>query len=310
MSALAAAVEEYLALRRSLGFALAGIDGLLGDFVAHLEAAGLDTITTEAALAWATKPASADPSWHAKRLGYVRRFATYLHALDPRCEVPPEGLLVNRPCRAKPHLYSDSEVVALMAQARLLTPRLWAATFETFIGLLSVTGLRPGEALRLDRSHVDFDAGILRVLDSKFHDSRELPLHPSTVDALDAYARLRDELCSHPTGPAFFVAANGTRFRHGALNQTFVGLLVGAGLEPPPESGRPRPRPHDFRHSFALRSVLGWYRAGADVGALLPSLSTYLGHLNPAATYWYLSATPELLALAARRVHQRQEASR
>jgi len=166
MSALGDAVVDYLALRRSLGFALRDHDHLLGGFVADLETAGLDTITTEAALAWATRSVDAHPAWHAKRLGYVRRFAVYLHALDPRCEVPPEGLLGGRPCRAKPHLYTDGEVAALMAQARLLVPRLRAATFETLIGLLAVTGIRPGEALRLDRSHVDLDNATLRVLDS------------------------------------------------------------------------------------------------------------------------------------------------
>lgn len=302
MSALDDAVVDYLALRRSLGFALRDHDHLLGGFVAELETAGLDTITIEAALAWATRSGDAHPAWHAKRLGYVRRFAVYLHAVDPRCEVPPEGLLGGRPCRAKPHLYSDDEVTALMAQARRLMPRLRAATFETLIGLLAVTGIRPGEALRLDRSHVDLDNGALKVLDSKFHDSRELPLHPSTVDALAAYAGLRDELCPHPGDPGFFLAATGTRLRHNTFNTTFVRLLRGAGLDPPPGS-TPRPRPHDFRHSFALATVLGWYRGGLDVEARLPSLSTFLGHLGPAATYWYLSATPELLALAAQRVY-------
>lgn len=310
MSGLAAAVEDYLALRRSLGFALRDQDRLLGGFVAHLEAAGLDTITTEAALAWATQPADADPSWHAKRLGYVRRFAVYLHGLDARTEVPPHDLLPNRPRRARPHLYSDEEVVALMAQARLLVPRLRAATFETVVGLLAVTGMRPGEVLRLDRSNVDLDAGALRVLDSKFHDSRELPLHPSTIEALAAYGQLRDQLCPHPVGPSFFISVTGRRLGHHALNQTFVGLLRGAGLEPPAEVGWSRPRPHDFRHRFAVTTVLGWYQAGADVEPRLPWLSSYLGHVDPAATYWYLSATPELLALAAQRVEIGRRASR
>lgn len=308
MSDLAAAVEDYLGLRRSLGFALRDQDRLLASFVAHLDAAGLDTVTTEAALAWATQPVNADPSWHAKRLGYVRRFAVYLHALDDRHEVPPRDLLAERPRRARPYLYSDDEVVALMAQARLLVPRLRAATFETIVGLLAVTGMRPGEVLRLNRSNVDLGAGTLRVLDSKFHDSRELPLHPSTIEALAAYGRVRDQLCPHPAGTSFFISPAGTRLRHQTLNATFVALLRGAGLESPCAAGRPRP--HDFRHRFAVATVLGWYRAGDDVQARLPWLSSYLGHLDPAGTYWYLSATPELLALAARRVEQHRGASR
>jgi integrase/recombinase XerD len=306
MSALAAAVEDYLAVRRTLGFTLRDDHWLLADFVAQLEAAGLDTITTEAAVAWATQPADASPSWHAKRLGCVRRFAVHLHALDARCEVPPHGLLPCRARRARPHLYSDDEVTALIDQARRLVPRLRAATFETLIGLLAVTGMRPGEALRLNRGHVDLDNGVLRVLDSKFHHSRELPLHPTTVEALAAYSRLINRVGPQPARPSFFISITGSRLRHGDLNQTFVRLLRGAGLEPPAESGRPRPRPHDLRHSFAVRSVISWYRADADVQALLPSLSTYLGHLDPAATYWYLSATPELMALAARRAGQQR----
>lgn len=310
MSRLTTAVEDYLALRRSLGFSLHGLDRLLLGFVAFLETAELDTVTIEAALAWATLPTGAHPSWHAKRLGYVRRFAVYLHALDPRCEVPPCDLLPSRPRRRKPHLYSDEEVAALMAQARLLTPDLRAATYETVIGLLAVTGMRPGEVLRLDRSHVDLDAGVLHVFDSKFHDSRQLPVHPSTVKALAAYTSLRDQLCPDPAGPAFFVSAAGTRLRHGVLNQTFAQLRRAAGLQPSPGSRRASPRPHDFRHTFAVRAVLGWYCGGTDVAARLPSLATYLGHSDPAGTYWYLTSTPELLAHAARRVEPDQGTQR
>ena len=304
MSALTAAVEDYLALRRTLGFALRGVDRLLADFVAHLEAAGVDTITTEAAVAWATQPASASAAWHAKRLGYVRRFAVHLHALDARCEVPPHDLLASRARRATPHLYSDDEVIALMDQARRLVPRLRAATFETLIGLLAVTGMRPGEALRLDRCHVDVDTGVVNVLDSKFHHSRQLPLHPSTVEALTVYRRL--------PRPARARIRRSELLRLGHRQPT----------SPPrpqpdlrPTVARRRPRtvgrvgttsspPTDLRHRFAVRSLLDWYRAGADVPARLASLSTYLGHLDPAATYWYLSATPELMALAARRAGQ------
>lgn len=308
MSGLAAAVEEYLALRRSLGFALRDQDGLLGGFVTYLDSIGLDTVTTEAALAWAIQPSGADPSWHAKRLGYVRRFAAYLHAFDDRHEVPPRDLLANRTSRARPYLYSDDEVAALMAAARALSPQLRAATFETVIGLMAVTGMRPGEVLRLDRSDVDLPSGLVSVLDSKFHHSRELPVHPSTVAALTDYSRLRDRLCPDAAGPSFFVSVTGGRLRHGALNATFVRLVRSAGLEPPSGTQR-RPRPHDFRHRFAVDTVLGWYRSGVDVQARLPRLSTYLGHVDPAATYWYLSATPELLALAARQVERRQAAT-
>ncbi len=306
MSALVSAVEDYLALRRSLGFKLYRIDQLLLDFVAELEARGLETITTEAALAWATKPAGAAPYWHAKRLGCVRRFAVYLNALDPRCEVPPP-LLAERGRRATPHLYSEEEVRALMEEARELAPRLRGASYEALIGLLSVTGMRPGEAVRLQRSDVDLGTGVVRVNKSK-NVSRELPLHHSTVQALRSYSELRDELCPKPAGGAFFLSAAGTPIKRDTFTATFTRLRRGAGLAPPPGSGRVSPRLHDFRHAFALRCLLGWYRCGADVAAQLPKLSTYLGHRDPAATYWYLTATPELLALAARRLQGGQGA--
>lgn len=308
MSALVSAVEDYLGVRRSLGFALRDQDRLLGGFVAYLDSLGLDVITTEAALAWAVQPVGADPSWHAKRLGYVRRFAVYLHALDDRHEVPPRDLLANQPRRVRPYVYTDDEIGALMAAARVLAPRLRAATFETVIGLMTVSGMRPGEVLRLDRSNVDLVTGLVSVLDSKFHHSRELPLHPSAVAALADYSRLRDKLCANPGGPSFFVSLTGARVRHGELNATFVRLVRAAGLEPPPDGGR-RPRPHDFRHRFAVHTVHDWYRAGVDAQARLAWLSTYLGHVEPAGTYWYLSATPELLALAARRVEQHRDAT-
>ena len=307
MSALISAVEDYLALRRSLGFKLYRIDHLLLDFVAELEARGLETVTTEAALAWATKPAGADPHWHGKRLGYARRFAVYLNTLDSHCEVPPRGLLAERSQRATPHLYTEQEVRALMERARQLSPPLRGASYETLIGLLAVTGMRPGETLRLQRSDVDLKAGVLRVNKSKSV-SRELPLHHSAVQALASYSELRDELYPRPADGAFFLSAAGTAIAHKTLNDTFAKLRRSAGLQAPPGPGRASPRLCDFRHSFALRCLLGWYRCGTDVAAQLPRLSTYLGHSNPADTYWYLTATPELLALAARRLENSQEA--
>jgi integrase len=306
VSRLAAAAEEYLALRRSLGFKLLAAGRLLADFVAYATAAGLDTVTIEAALQWATQPAGTSPAWHAQRLGIVREFAKYLHALDPACQVPPADLLPYRPRRARPYLYCEEDITALMAQARRLTPRLRAATYEALVGLLAVSGMRPGEAIRLDRADVDLGVGVVKVVASKFGKSREVPLHPSTVTALAGYARLRDELSPQPQAASFLVSAAGTRLVHRTVDATFARLVHRVGLRPPPQSSRPRPRLHDLRHSLAVRALIGWYRSGADVPALLPSLSAYLGHVNPAATYWYLSAAPELLALASRRLQHRQ----
>jgi integrase/recombinase XerD len=299
MNTLRQAVEDYVSLRRALGFKLEQYEHLLTDFVAYLQAADAPTVTTELALGWATSPAKANPAWWAHRLGVVRGFARHLQALDPATEVPPADLLPGQARRSAPYLYSDADIAALMAAARALHSPLRAATHETLVGLLAVTGLRPGEAIRLDREDVEWAQGLLTIRDSKFGKSREVPLHPSTLDALRAHARVRDELCPRPNSPSFFVSKAGTRLIHVNVDRTFQGMVRRAGLER--RAGRRSPRLHDLRHSFAVRTLLGWYRAGLDVQAHLPLLSTYLGHANPANTYWYLSAVPELLTLAGQR---------
>jgi integrase len=310
MSALEGAVEEYLSLRRSFGFKLAADGPMLADFVAYLDAAGLDAITIEVAVEWATRPVGSSQSSHARRLGVVRRFAEYVHVLDPRCEVPPADLLQDRYRRVPPYLYSEADIAGLLGAARQLAPPLRGATYETLIGLLAVTGMRGGETLRLDRADVDLDAGKLAIIDSKFNKSRELALHPSTVEALRRYACCRDELCPTATTSSFFISTSGTRLTGNSLDVTFRTLVSKAGLEPEPTSGRRRPRVHDLRHSFATSSLIAWYRAGVDVQERLPLLSAYLGHVGPSTTYWYLSAAPELLTLAAQRAQAAQKGTR
>lgn len=300
MSDLRVELDHYLAIRRSLGFKLRRAELLLADFVRYLGANGSDTITTENAFAWATLPPNGGLSWWGQRLSVVRSFARHLHVIDPAHEVPPAGLLPARTHRATPYLYSDADIAALMAAARQLRSPLRAATLETLVGVLAVTGLRIGEALRLDRDDVDLAAGVLRVRDTKFGKSRDVPLHASTVDALSSYARVRDRLCPCPVGPSFFVSTTGTRLLYCSAHLAWLELVRRAGLQP--RSAKCRPRPHDVRHSFAVRTLLGWYRDGGDVAARLPLLSTYLGHVDPAATYWYLSAAPELLSLVAARL--------
>lgn len=300
MSALQAEVERYLLIRRAVGFKLARTELLLAGYCRYLEAIGADTITTHNALAWACQPPNGASSWWGLRLSAVRGFARHLHAIDPVHEVPPTGLLPARSHRAVPYLYSDADITALMAAARGLRSPLRAVTFETLIGLLAVTGLRIGEALRLDRDDVDLDNAVLRIRLSKFGKSREVPLHPSTMHALAGYAHRRDALCPRPRGLSFFVSTAGTRLRYDGTHLAWLDIVRRAGLQP--RSTRCRPRPHDLRHSFAVRTLLGWYQDGADVAARMPLLSTYLGHVHPANTYWYLSAAPELLALLTARL--------
>lgn len=302
MSALDRALEDYLALRRSLGYKLRQEGRLLASFTACLQARGLDRVTVQAALGWATQPGSASPGWHAKRLSAVRGFTAYLATIDETSEVLPAGLLPGRVSRATPYLYSPAEITALMAAAARLACPLRAASFEAFIGLMATTGLRTGEVMALDRADADLAGGALIIRCSKLGKSRLVPLHATTTAALARYAGRRDQLWPRPVTPAFFLSGAGTRLNHHNVSTTFAGLLGAAGITAPP--GRRRPRPYDLRHSFAVATLISWHADGADVQSRLPALSTYLGHVKPSATYWYLQAAPELLAVAAARLER------
>jgi len=290
-------LDDYLSLRRALGFKLDRVGRFLPEFVDYLEAAGAHTVTTELALDWATQPPKDPAAWFAERLGIARGFAEYLTAIDPDTEVPPTDLLPRRPVRAEPYLFTDAEIASLLTMARALHSPLRAATYETFVGLMAVTGIRIGEAIGLDRSDVDWESGLMTVRKAKFDKSRELPLHPSTLDALHNYATTRDRLCPRPKAPAFFVSTAGTRLFYSNAHFEFQKLAGRAGLMA--RSPRCRPRPHDLRHTFAVRTLMDWYRDGVDVQARMPALSTYLGHVDPSETYWYLQAAPELVTLVA-----------
>jgi integrase/recombinase XerD len=300
MTALADALTDYLTMRRALGFKLERTGQLLADFVAHAERVGAEGLTVELALGWATQPAGAEPCWHAARLSAVRGFARYLATIDPATQIPPADVLPGRSQRAVPYLYTDAEIAAVMAAADDLRSPLRAATYTTLVGLLAATGMRIGEAIALDRGDVDLPCGLIVVRDSKFGKSRQLPLHPTTIEALTGYAGTRDRLCPAPRTPAWFVSTTGTRLIYRNVHFVFHRLTQQAGLRA--RLLRCRPRPHDLRHTFAVATLLDWYRDGGDVAARMPLLSTYLGHASPANTYWYLSAAPELLAQAARRL--------
>lgn len=297
MSPLETALGDYLAVRRAVGYRLDDDGRLLARFVAHLDAREIDTLTVRVAVEWAA--ATPNGGNGAKRLAAIRGFARYLQALDPAHEVPPTGVLPNRVRRTIPHLYSETDITALMTAARNLERSPWNVTVETIIGLLWATGMRIGEVLRLDTTDVDPAAGVLTVWLAKFGKSRLVPLAPSTVTALDRY---RQQLPSDLPTPAMFIGPDRRRVGYGRFNVTFSELLDSTGITA--AAGR-RPRAHDLRHSFAVRTLLGWYRDGVDVQAMLPRLSTYLGHVEPASTYWYLSAAPELMALAAQRLEHR-----
>lgn len=297
MNGLGKIVREYLSIRRALGFKLEREGMLLPKFAAFVEAQGSPYITTDLAVRWATQPVNAPPNWWSKRLGMVRHFALHVSALDPRTEVPPADFIPYRRQRRQPYLYTDAEVTALMQACMRLCGCLKPDTCATLIGLLAVTGMRVGEAIALDRADLDEREQLLVIRHTKFNKSREVPLHRSTFEALEAYARKRDRVLRNPKSPSFFLSQAGTRLFAQNVWETFSRLRRWAGLTQQP---RP-PCIHDLRHSFAVNTLLRWYREGVDVGPRIALLSTYLGHVNPSSTYWYLTATPELLGLAAER---------
>lgn len=302
MNPLRQALNDYLSVRRALGYKLERDEKLLTQFLTYLEGLGQNHLSIQTAVAWATLPAGAHRRWLSNRLTVVRGFATYLRTIDPATEVPSTDLLPSRPCRATPYLYSKEEITALLtATATLRTPHR-SATYRTLIGLLTVTGMRVGETIALNRSDFDSCNGLLIIRKGKFGKSRELPLHPSAVDTLQYYLRRRDLFHAASNSPALFVSTAGTRLLYCNVQWTFSKLLRRAGLKR--RTASCRPRIHDLRHGFAISTILDGYRNGGDPATRLPLLSTYLGHVDPANTYWYLSAAPELLALAGDRLER------
>ncbi len=302
MNPLRQALIDYLGVRRSLGYKLQRDEKLLTQFLTYLESLGQQQLSTEAAVNRAMLPVGAHHRWWANRLSTIRGFAAYLRTIDPATEVPPAGLLPSRPCRATPYHYSEQEITALLAATATLRTPHRTATYRTLIGLLTITGMRIGEAIALNRSDFDSNDGLLIIRYGKFGKSRELPLHSSTVDTLRRHLRRRDRPCPTTAASALLVSTAGTRLLYCNVQWTFGRLVRHAGLRP--RSRSCRPRLHDLRHGFAISTLLDGYRDNGDPATRLPLLSTYLGHIDPAMTYWYLSATPELLALAGRRLER------
>jgi integrase/recombinase XerD len=301
MSGLRQAAEDYLAMRRALGFSLEGQGRLLISFIDYLEQAGATSITTDLAVGWATRtrPGTNPAQWN-HRLTVVRIFARHLSALDPATEIPPAELMPYHYRRIAPYLFTPEEIDALLRAAAALNHPLRALTHKTLIALLAATGMRVGEACRLDRADADLDTGILTIRAGKLNKAREVPLHPTTSQALRAYGQQRDQLCRVVKTPGFFINTCGNRLAARRVPGVFAQLREAAGIRAAP--GGRSPRIHDLRHTFCVATMLDWYRAGVDVQTQLPLLSTYLGHADPVSTYWYLQAAPELLTLAADRL--------
>ena len=303
MSGLQKAVKDYIDMRRALGYKLREAALLLRDFVSFLEKQRVSYITIPLALQWAQQNPAARPAEWARRLTCVRCFARHWSATDPRTQIPPWGLLPHRPSRARPYLYTDEEV-RLLLKAALQLGGLRGLTYYCLFGLLCVTGVRISEALNLRTRDVDLVQRVLVIVGTKFGKSRLVPIRPSTRKVLSDYVRSRHQDFDRDLD-YFFVSKRGNRLDGGQVRRTFYALSRQIGLRGPTASHGPRL--HDFRHRFAVGTLIHWYRSGQDVERLLPVLSTYLGHVHVNDTYWYLTACPELMGLAVKRLERRWE---
>jgi integrase len=302
VSPLAGHLEDYLRLRRGMGFQLGRHGQVLPHFVAYLDANGATTVTVELATAWARQPEGIKPITVDFRISAVRGFARYLHAINPAHQIPPAGLLAAPRRRPAPYIYSPEEIARVLEAAGRLKPPLRAVTCQTLLGLLAATGMRCGEALALARSDVDLAEGLVTVRHAKFDRMRLVPLHRSVTAELGAYATRRDRLCPGPSCDRFFVSVTGRPLRRGDAEAIFRDITTAVGLR----TDSVHPRMHDLRHTLAVRTLIDGHRSGEDISSLLPVLSTYLGHVEPANTYWYLSAVPELMQLAAARLERHE----
>ena len=305
MSPLQSLLDEYLALRRALGHKLRSQGQELQQFVEFAGERGADHITLDLAIGWVMRQPQVNAGERRRRrLGIIRQFAEYCSGHDPRTVIPPPDLLPDRYQRPTPYICSDAEVAQLVKAAEGLPSNtgLRPRTYTTILGLYAVAGLRCSEAVQLDRDDVDFGDRVLTIRGTKFGKSRLVPIHSTTADVLRDYADCRDRLCRTPRSPSFFLSERGARLNHSTVRKTFVSLSRQIGLRRP---GDPHgPRLHDLRHRMAVNTLLRWYQDGVDVGRHLPELSTYLGHVRVSDTYWYLTATPELLHRAMVRVEQ------
>ena len=304
MSTWATNLDRYLTIRRSLGYHLGTAALILRRFIAFAEGEHAESMSTDLFLRWQQSFGQANRHTWSRRFGTVRLFAQWLHGIDPRHDVPPQALIPSRYRRVRPHIYSEDDIRRVVEAAAELPSinGIRALTCSTLFGLIAVTGLRVSEALSLDVTDVDLESGVLSLRRGKFGKARLLPLADSTTIRLAAYARERDRLLG-PMSDPFFVSDHGERLTAGGARYNFAVVCQTIGLRPAEKWRRHGrgPRIHDLRHTFAARTLLHWYRTGQDPTREMIKLTTYLGHADPAHTYWYIEAVPELLALASQR---------
>ncbi|HET6186238.1 MAG TPA: tyrosine-type recombinase/integrase [Trebonia sp.] len=288
--------EDYLAMRRGLGYRR---ETYLRGFAGFLDRSGQrGAVPLWLSMQRATATSASDPRNPARRLAAVRGFLRHLAALDGSTQIPPPGLLGPARHRRPPHVYSDEEIASLLRAAAALSPAggLRPQCYVTLFSLLACTGLRISEALALARDDVDLTEGVITVRAGKGGKSRLVPLHPSALEPLGAYVCRRGAAAAPA---AFFRTDDHDRLTYAAVRSTFNGLRRRLGWS---GEGRTRPpRIHDLRHRMAVKRLLAWHAENADVDAKLPALATYLGHSGVSDLYWYFSATPELMTVAAGR---------
>jgi integrase/recombinase XerD len=298
MSGLDTQLDGYLRLRRALGYRLEREEQWLRQLVAHVQAAGSEHLTSELAISWARRPATAQPRYWALRLGCARKFAAYLHTLDTSTQIPPPGVFPTQRRRPAPYLWTAEQIELLLNTAGQLRPPLRGLTYQTLFGLLAVSGMRLGEAIGLHRDNVDLDEAVITIQHPKFDRPRIVPLHPTSSAALRLYATQRDRLCPQPHAETFLVSSRGSSVSRGEADKTLRHITTSLAIR----TAAVHPRAHDLRHSFAVHTLIRWMREGGSVDEHMAVLSTYLGHVSPAGTYWYLTAVPELMELAAGRL--------
>jgi integrase/recombinase XerD len=307
MSYLAQELERYLTIRRGFGFDLRTFERVLRKFIVFAQSQGMDHVTSDLFLRWKAAFGSASMQTWSTRLGMVCQFSLWLNGIDPKNEIIPRSLMVGRRHRTRPYIYSENEIALIIDSAAQLhsVNGIRALTYSTLFGLIAVTGLRIGEAIALDCSDIDLLNGVLNVCHGKFGKPRLVPVSKSSLKRLASYAKERDRLLGRrPT--SFFVSDNGNRITDCSARYTFACVCQQIGLRPAQRFNRHGrgPRIHDLRHTFAVHTLLHWYRNGMDPDREMIKLSTYLGHTKPECTYWYIEAIPELLELASHRATQ------
>ena len=307
MKTLKTQVERYIKLRRQLGYKLKTSEKILIKFASFSEEHGVSHIKNEIAVMFAKKnPNASSATWN-RVLGIIRQFAFFLSAIDKKTEIPPLNLIVGTYHRSKPYIYTKEQINNLLKGCLKLGTRaiILKHTYYTLFGLIAVTGMRISEAISLKQRNVDFSDGIIFIKNTKFKKSRIIPLDKTTLSELEKYIYYKSKYNQNSNSLNLFISSSGTELKYHNVKKAFIRASIYAGLRKTIKGKGPRI--HDIRHTFAVHTLTEWYKNGIDIEVNLPLLSTYLGHVNPANTYWYLSQSPDLLNQALIRLEKDME---